>query len=259
MLSVIQKKRLAKEKQILKEEPLHYATAYQNSKNPLLWHCLYYGQTGTPYEGGQYIFNIELSKNYPFDPPDYYMLTPCGRYELDRKICLTNSAFHKDAWTSSWNTNTMMIAFVSVFLDDGEHGLAHIVPSSEADKERLDKERRKLAKQSIEYNKTHLGEIYAGFDFTHLRLDEPTPKKTDVETRAVDDIVLPVPPPIPVLDPPHVVPEPEHEPTDAVVIDDEGTVVHELVKDIPNDVLDEPPVAPIKKAKRGRPKKTTTK
>jgi len=95
MASIIQKKRFAGEVKILAKEPLHYATAYPDENDPLTWYFLIKGQMGTEYENGEYIGKIVHNVNYPVSPPDYYMFTPSGRYDINKKICLTNSSYHK--------------------------------------------------------------------------------------------------------------------------------------------------------------------
>jgi ubiquitin-protein ligase len=172
-ISGIQHKRFDIEKKLLAKEPLHYTTAYPDKGNPLIWYCLIVGQKGTPYHGGHYIYKIVHSPKYPAEPPDYYFLTPCGRYSVEKKICLTNSSYHKGEWSSSWNIKTILISFYSVFLDDKEHGISHIVPSEENTLEMLNNQRIALAKKSIEYNNTHWKTIYSGFDTSHLFDDTP--------------------------------------------------------------------------------------
>ncbi len=39
--------------------------------------CLIIGPENTPYEGGFYIFKIDLPNNYPFNPPKFTFLTRC--------------------------------------------------------------------------------------------------------------------------------------------------------------------------------------
>jgi ubiquitin-conjugating enzyme E2 J2 len=166
--TIIQQKRFTNEKALLAREPLHYTTAYPDKTNPLIWYCLIIGQKGTPYYGGQYIFKVVHSPKYPAEPPDYYFLTPSGRYEVEKKICLTNSSYHKGEWSSTWNIKTILISFYSIFLDNKEHGISHIT------NERWSaKVCEKLASESIAYNKKHWASILDGFDFTHLKDDAP--------------------------------------------------------------------------------------
>jgi ubiquitin-protein ligase len=161
--SIIQQKRFTNEKVLLAKEPLHYTTAYPDTTNPLIWHCLIIGQKGTPYHGGHYIYKVHHSPKYPAEPPDYYFLTPSGRYQVNQKICLTNSGYHKDEWSSTWNIKTILISFYSIFLDDKVSGISHIHDSPQICKD--------YASKSIDYNKKHHNDIYSKFDFTHLSDD----------------------------------------------------------------------------------------
>ena len=133
----------------------------------MIWYCLIIGQKETPYHGGHYIYKVVHSPKYPAEPPDYYFLTPSGRYEVDKKICLTNSSYHKGEWSSTWNIKTILISFYSIFLDEKEHGISHRHDSHEICKS--------LAEKSIKYNQTYHAEIYNKFDFTHLSDDAPIP------------------------------------------------------------------------------------
>ncbi len=163
--SIIQKKRLATEKKKLKESPLHYITAYPDETNPLIWYFLLIGQKGTDYHGGEYIGKILHGAKYPLEPPDYVMLTPSGRYDVGKKICLSNSGFHRGEWNSSWNIINILIGFYMIWTDDKEHGIAHIHDTPE--------NRKKMAMDSINFNKYKYNEIYSKFDRTFLCDDEP--------------------------------------------------------------------------------------
>lgn len=165
MASIIQKKRFTNEKKLLLTEPLHYTTAYPDESNPLIWYFLIRGQKGTSFHGGDYIGKIVHSTKYPAEPPAYYMLTPSGRYAVNKEICLTNSRYHKGEWSSTWNIKTILIAFYSIFLDDKTTGISHLHLS--------DAERKVLAADAIEYNLKYHADIYNKFDFTHLSDDVP--------------------------------------------------------------------------------------
>ena len=182
--TIIQQKRFTNEKVLLAKEPLHYTTAYPDKTNPLVWYCLIIGQKGTPYHEGHYVYKVVHSPKYPAEPPDYYFLTPSGRYEVEKKICLTNSSYHKGEWSSTWNIKTILISFYSIFLDNKEGGISHIHESPAKCME--------LAKTSIEYNKKHWNEIYSGFDFTYLSDDAPNIKLIKPKTSDDTDTKIPV-------------------------------------------------------------------
>ena len=170
--TLIQKKRFTNELKLLKSQPLGYITAFPDETNPLVWYFLLVGQKGTQYYGGHYIGEIRHSPKYPAEPPDYYMLTPSGRYNICTKICLSNSSYHKGEWSSTWNILSILIAFYSIWLDDKEYGISHIKDTSV--------NRKKMAMESIEYNKKNNLEIYSKFDRTHLK-DELSIVKQELE------------------------------------------------------------------------------
>ena len=186
MASIIQKKRLTNEVKLLANQPLHYCTAYPDESNPLIWYFLIKGQRGTDYhtgtkntsgkfvggEGGEYIGKIVHSPKYPAEPPDYYMLTPSGRYNVGTKICLTNSSYHKGDWSSTWNIHSILIAFYSIWLDDKEGGISHIKDSVE--------NRKNMAAGSIAYNLKNNRTIYEKFNKSHLNDDVPIVLKKKV-------------------------------------------------------------------------------
>jgi ubiquitin-conjugating enzyme E2 J2 len=218
MASIIQKKRLANEVKLLQQQPLHYCTAYPDEENPLIWYFLIVGQKGTDYHNGEYIGKIVHSPKYPAEPPDYYMLTPSGRYNINAKICLTNSSYHKGDWSSTWNILSILIAFYSIWLDDKEHGISHITDTSA--------NRKKMAKESIEYNKKNNAKIYQKFDRTYLSDDAPVQLMKKKE-----ETVAPAPEPAP---------EPINLKEEAVQVKEEAVQVKEEVVQVKEEI-----VAPI--------------
>lgn len=171
-MKLIQDKRLDKENKILNDPAnfKHYATAYQDKQNPLVWYVLIIGDPEVDmYAGGEYIFKIHHAEDYPKSPPDYYSLTPSGRFDVNRKICMTNSSYHKDTWSPTWNILTLIDGVNSIWYQDDTSGISHIT-SGKKDyvPPEMKNNRKNLAKQSIEYNKKHLKEIYNGFDRNKL-------------------------------------------------------------------------------------------
>ncbi len=178
--NTIQRKRFVNEKKLLDNEPLGYITAYPKEDNPLVWYILVVGQKGTHYEGGHFIGEIHHSPKYPAEPPDYIMRTPSGRYEINKKICLSNSGYHKGEWSATWNIHTILIAFYSIWLDDKEHGISHITRSKA--------ERLQLAKESIQFNNSKgLKEIYDKFNHQTLSFDVDNDPKYGKNKKITND------------------------------------------------------------------------
>jgi ubiquitin-protein ligase len=160
--NAIQQKRFTNETKLLEKEPINYITAYQDKSDTLVWYFLIKGQKGSPYHGGEYIGKIVHSPEYPAKPPKYFMLTPNGRFHVESELCLSNSSYHPESWSSNWNIKSILIAFYSVFIDDKENGAGFISPILGVS------ERKKLANESIAYNKKYHSNIYDKFNLKHL-------------------------------------------------------------------------------------------
>ena len=177
-MSIIQQKRLINENKIIKNEKnINYVTAYPDDKDILIWYFIIIGQHDTVYNGGQYIGKILLSNNYPLTPPDFVFLTPNGRFNVNSKICLTITGFHKDEWAPSITISGMIIQVYTSFINDSDNGLGHLHLSS--------LERIKMAKESILYNQTKYNDIYKKFDFTYLH--DGTKKITDDSKETIEE------------------------------------------------------------------------
>lgn len=114
------------------------------------WHFSLKGAVGTDFEGGIYHGRICLPRDYPFSPPDFFFLTPNGRFEVNTKICLSISKYHPEQWTPMWNIRSMLES-VAAFLPSPAEGIGAL--------QYTDKERKKLATKSHEYECKHCGSI----------------------------------------------------------------------------------------------------
>lgn len=161
--TIIQQRRFTNEAKLLEKEPLHYVTAYQDKTSALTWYFLIKGQKDTPYYGGEFIGKIVHSPEYPAKAPKYFMLTPTGRFNVDVELCLSNSSYHPESWTSNWNIKSILIAFYSIFVDDKDNGAGFVFPSPH-NSVRVD-----MAKNSGAFNAKYYSEIYAGFKLDHLK------------------------------------------------------------------------------------------
>jgi len=149
------KKRLLGDIKLIKNDPHDFFEAVPREENMLIWNFLLKGPPDSDYTGGYYFGDILFTSEYPLKPPDFIMKTPNGRFEINKKICLSNTGFHTDTWSPMWNVNAMLNGFLSIMLDDKEDGLSHI---------HLSKEQRKtFAANSIEYNKKNYKSILDNF------------------------------------------------------------------------------------------------
>ena len=46
----------------------------------------------------RYHGKVVFPNDYPFKPPSIFMLTPNGRFETGRRLCLSMSDFHPELW-----------------------------------------------------------------------------------------------------------------------------------------------------------------
>jgi ubiquitin-protein ligase len=141
------------------DEKPKYFDVYLNPNNPLEIYFLIYGRENTDYEGGIYIGKIVHSPNYPIKAPDYYMFTPNGRFEINKKICLTNSGYHQSDWApAAWNLVTLLEGLSSVWHSDIKEdkiGISHMNSNSDLIKS--------YASNSNTYNLKNLSDIYLRF------------------------------------------------------------------------------------------------
>ncbi|KAJ1460323.1 ubiquitin-conjugating enzyme/RWD-like protein [Pelagophyceae sp. CCMP2097] len=79
------------------------------------WHFTVRGPQGTDFQGGVYHGRISLPAEYPFKPPSIMLLTPSGRFETNKKICLSISAHHPEHWQPAWGIRTIIEALVAFF------------------------------------------------------------------------------------------------------------------------------------------------
>ncbi len=137
-----------------------YFDILPNKDNILEIYFLMYGRESTPYEGGQYLGKIVHNPDYPRKAPDYYVLTPNGRFEINKKICLTNSSYHQSDWApAAWNLVSILEGFSSVWhseIKEDKIGISHL---SNSPVESI----KNLAKTSVDYNKTNLLSLYSQF------------------------------------------------------------------------------------------------
>jgi ubiquitin-protein ligase len=122
-----------------------------NPDNILDWYCMIYGLEEPGFIGGEYIFNIRMSPNYPFDPPEFYFLTPNGRFDINKKLCFSNSSYHKESWSPMWTIKTIILGFLSFFLEKTSSGIGHLTTDVS--------EKISYALKSPEYNTTSLSKI----------------------------------------------------------------------------------------------------
>ena len=104
------KRRLMRELKALQKDPLTdpKITALPNDSNILEWHYVIEGVKGSQFEGGYYHGKLIFPKEYPLKPPSVLMLTPSGRFQTNRRLCLSMSDFHPESWNPMWSVSTIL-------------------------------------------------------------------------------------------------------------------------------------------------------
>ncbi|XP_050300791.1 ubiquitin-conjugating enzyme E2 J1-like [Anthonomus grandis grandis] len=77
------------------------------------WHFTVRGPPDTEFDGGYYHGRILLPPQYPMQPPNIILLTPNGRFETNKKICLSISGYHPESWQPSWSIRTALLALIA--------------------------------------------------------------------------------------------------------------------------------------------------
>ena len=95
-----------------------YFVASPDPKNIFEWHFVVYGLKDCPYEGGYYHGKLLFPVEYPMKPPGIMMITPSGRFEPMKRICLSISDFHPESWNPTWKVETILTALVSFMNSD---------------------------------------------------------------------------------------------------------------------------------------------
>ncbi|GAA6036973.1 hypothetical protein JCM8097_005486 [Rhodosporidiobolus ruineniae] len=136
------------------------------------WHFTIRGPGGD-YDGGVYHGKMVLPSEYPFKPPEVYMLTPSGRFEVNKKICLSISSFHPETWQPSWGIRTALVALMAFFETEpkGAVGSLDAPPA----------ERKRLARVSNTFKCSTCG--YDAADSESFAALPPPPPASVVETK----------------------------------------------------------------------------
>ncbi|CAK9071204.1 unnamed protein product [Durusdinium trenchii] len=136
-------KRIQRELKEINESPSKHWTAGPATDDLFEWIFAVRGPPETDFEGGIYTGKIVLPVNYPLAPPSITLLTPSGRWEVGKKICLSNTNYHPDLWQPAWGIRTMMEALRSHFPAAGDGAIGALDWPSDM--------RKRLAQESLDF------------------------------------------------------------------------------------------------------------
>ncbi|QDS76175.1 hypothetical protein FKW77_007946 [Venturia effusa] len=107
-------RRIMKEASELSQNPSPDYAAHPLEDNIFEWHFTLRGPPApSPFANGFYHGRITLPNTYPLRPPSFRFLTPSGRFEVNREICLSISGFHEESWQPAWGIRTALLALRS--------------------------------------------------------------------------------------------------------------------------------------------------
>lgn len=125
----------------LESNPSEDYVARPMDDNMFEWHFTIRGPEDSDFAGGIYHGKIHLPNDYPFKPPDILLLTPNGRFEINKKICLSMSGYHPENWQPCWSLRTVLVAMRAFMPTPGAGAIGALDYPPPA--------RRRLAKQSL--------------------------------------------------------------------------------------------------------------
>ncbi|ROW15512.1 hypothetical protein VPNG_02393 [Cytospora leucostoma] len=136
-------KRIMREAQELSTTPSPDYAAAPLETDLFEWHFTLRGPPGSPFEEGLYHGRIVLPPTYPLRPPSFRFLTPSGRFETNREICLSISGHHEETWQPAWGVRTALVALRSFMETDPKGQLGGLATGDDV--------RRALARESREW------------------------------------------------------------------------------------------------------------
>lgn len=104
-------RRLTKELRSLMKDPIKIPkiTVAAKESNILEVHYVIEGSEKTPYAGGFYHGKLIFPKDYPLRPPSVIMITKNGRFQPNRRLCLSMSDFHPEV-------NLLLMTLLKLFM-----------------------------------------------------------------------------------------------------------------------------------------------
>ena len=107
------------------------------------WHFTLRGPPSSSFASGIYHGRIVLPPTYPLRPPSFRFLTPSGRFETNREICLSISGHHEETWQPAWGIRTALVALRSFMETDAKGQLGGLDTN--------DAERKRYADRSVSW------------------------------------------------------------------------------------------------------------
>ena len=100
-------------------QPTEEYFAQPLDENLFDWHFTLRGPKDTCFSDGIYHGRLLLPTDYPLKPPHLFLFTPNGRFQTNKKICLSVSGHHPESWMPSWSIRTILLALIGFMPSEG--------------------------------------------------------------------------------------------------------------------------------------------
>jgi ubiquitin-conjugating enzyme E2 J2 len=174
-------KRLRKEIQLYEKDNFVLPNLILKASDDLgLWYFIIYDLKETDFDDGVYLGKVILPNNYPFNPPDFQMLTPSNRFQINTKLCTSFSGYHKDLYSPSLNIAGMLHGLISFMTDDTSkpesRGIGGIYEATTEQKQQMAKDSRDFNMKN-KFNRDIFEKYFSDYyDILKINSKEEEPK-----------------------------------------------------------------------------------
>lgn len=119
-------KRIAKDVKDILNNPLNdnYIYYHHDEENILKGYAMIYGAENTPYSYGNYLFEFNFPRDYPYNPPTLKFLTNGDRIRMnpnlyrDGKVCISIlNTWKGEQWSSCQTIKSILLSLLMIFND----------------------------------------------------------------------------------------------------------------------------------------------
>lgn len=183
-------RRLLREAKEMVDNPSPYCYATPLEDNLFEWHFVIAGPEDTEFHGGLYHGRIILPADYPLKPPSIIVMTPNGRFETNKRICLSISGYHPETWLPSWSIRTALLALVG-FMPTPAQGAIGSLSYSADERKRLARLSRNWRCRTCELNNCEFIPPMSDQDSTRTEADKQEAKRLGAQIRLTPEKAKP--------------------------------------------------------------------